>query len=139
MTKLSPFRYLKTSPEIIRLAVMLYFRFPHPKAGSAAVTHFAKSAILGDSESLTEPILPRAPDTASYPPQNIRLKWSYQLGLAHLAVPQPSLGVTWPNLNGSGSKALGPGSPIIAPPLIPEPFLQTHSVIFCKAHNNLAI
>jgi putative transposase len=28
MTKRSPFRYLKTSPEIIRLAVMMYFRFP---------------------------------------------------------------------------------------------------------------
>ncbi|AGI66499.1 IS91-family transposase [Octadecabacter antarcticus 307] len=28
MTKHSPFRYLKTSPEIIRLAVMMYVRFP---------------------------------------------------------------------------------------------------------------
>ena len=28
MTKLSPFKYFKTSPEIIRLAVMLYVRFP---------------------------------------------------------------------------------------------------------------
>ncbi len=28
MTKRSPFRYLKTSPEIIRLSVMLYVRFP---------------------------------------------------------------------------------------------------------------
>ncbi|MCV2891349.1 IS6 family transposase, partial [Ruegeria sp. XHP0148] len=28
MTKISPFRYFKTSPEIIRLAVMLYIRFP---------------------------------------------------------------------------------------------------------------
>jgi putative transposase len=28
MTKPSPFRYFKTSPEIIRLAVMLYVRFP---------------------------------------------------------------------------------------------------------------
>jgi putative transposase len=28
MTKCSPFRYFKTSPEIIRLAVMLYVRFP---------------------------------------------------------------------------------------------------------------
>ena len=27
MTKRSPFRYFKTSPEIIRLAVMLYVRF----------------------------------------------------------------------------------------------------------------
>ena len=28
MPNLSPFRYFKTSPEIIRLAVMLYVRFP---------------------------------------------------------------------------------------------------------------
>lgn len=28
MTKRSPFRYFKTSPEIIRLALMLYVRFP---------------------------------------------------------------------------------------------------------------
>ncbi len=28
MTKRSPFRYFKTSPEIIRLAVVLYIRFP---------------------------------------------------------------------------------------------------------------
>jgi putative transposase len=28
MTKNSPFRYFKSSPEIIRLAVMLYVRFP---------------------------------------------------------------------------------------------------------------
>ncbi|MDA9206669.1 IS6 family transposase, partial [Planktomarina temperata] len=28
MAKHSPFRYFKTSPEIIRLAVMLYVRFP---------------------------------------------------------------------------------------------------------------
>ena len=28
MTNRSPFKYFKTSPEIIRLAVMLYVRFP---------------------------------------------------------------------------------------------------------------
>ena len=28
MTKHSPFRYFKTTPEVIRLAVMLYVRFP---------------------------------------------------------------------------------------------------------------
>jgi len=28
MSKRSPFRYFKTSPEVIRLAVMLYVRFP---------------------------------------------------------------------------------------------------------------
>jgi putative transposase len=31
MKKPSPFRYFKTSPEIIRLAVMLYIRFPLSK------------------------------------------------------------------------------------------------------------
>lgn len=28
MTKRSPFRYFKTSPEVIRLAVKMYVRFP---------------------------------------------------------------------------------------------------------------
>ena len=28
MTKRSPFRYFKTIPEVIRLAVMMYIRFP---------------------------------------------------------------------------------------------------------------
>jgi len=28
MTRRSPFRYFKPSPEIIRLAVMMYVRFP---------------------------------------------------------------------------------------------------------------
>jgi putative transposase len=28
MIKRGPFRYFKTSPEVIRLAVMLYVRFP---------------------------------------------------------------------------------------------------------------
>ena len=28
MTNRSPFRYFKTSPEVIRLAVMMYIRFP---------------------------------------------------------------------------------------------------------------
>ena len=28
MTKRSPFRYFRTSPEVIRLAVMMYVRFP---------------------------------------------------------------------------------------------------------------
>jgi len=32
-------------------------------------------------------------------------------------VSQPSLGVTWSNLNGSGSGALGPGGPYRTPPL----------------------
>ena len=28
MTKRSPFKYFKTSPEVIRLTMMLYVRFP---------------------------------------------------------------------------------------------------------------
>lgn len=28
MTKKNPFRYFKTSPEIIRLAVVMYYRYP---------------------------------------------------------------------------------------------------------------
>ena len=28
MKKLSPFRYFKTSPEVIRLTVMMYIRYP---------------------------------------------------------------------------------------------------------------
>lgn len=28
MTKTCPFKYFKTSPEIVRLAVMMYIRFP---------------------------------------------------------------------------------------------------------------
>lgn len=34
MTKRSPFRYLETSPEIIRLSVMLYVRFRSPSGTS---------------------------------------------------------------------------------------------------------
>ena len=51
MTKHSPFRYFKTSPEIIRLAVMLYVRFPlslrnvedllHERGVRAGITLFA--------------------------------------------------------------------------------------------------
>ena len=51
MTKHSPFRYFKTSPEIIRLAVMLYVRFAlslrnvedllHERGFDAGITLFA--------------------------------------------------------------------------------------------------
>ena len=54
MTKHSPFRYFKTSPEIIRLAVMLYVRFPlslrnvedllHERGVGAGITRFATVA-----------------------------------------------------------------------------------------------
>lgn len=30
MTRRSPFRYFRTRPEVIRLAVMMYVRFPLP-------------------------------------------------------------------------------------------------------------
>ena len=40
MTKHSPFRYFKTSPEIIRLAVMLYVRFPLKFNRTAALTEW---------------------------------------------------------------------------------------------------
>ena len=36
MTERSPFRYVKTSPEIIRLAVMMYIRFPLSPSGAAS-------------------------------------------------------------------------------------------------------
>ena len=54
MTKRAPFRYFKTSPEIIRLAVMLYVRFPlslrnvedllHERGIDAGITRFATVA-----------------------------------------------------------------------------------------------
>lgn len=34
MTERNPFRYFKTSPEIIRLAVMMYIRFPLSPRGA---------------------------------------------------------------------------------------------------------
>ena len=40
MTKRSPFRYFKTSPEIIRLAVMMYIWFPlSPHGALSAQVH----------------------------------------------------------------------------------------------------
>jgi putative transposase len=39
MTKRSPFKYFKTSPEIIRLAVMLYVRFPLSLRNVAVLLH----------------------------------------------------------------------------------------------------
>ncbi|MCH1583770.1 MAG: hypothetical protein L7S62_01305, partial [Flavobacteriales bacterium] len=54
MIKHSPFRYFKTSPEIIRLAVMLYVRFPlslrnvedllHERGIDAGIIRFATVA-----------------------------------------------------------------------------------------------
>jgi len=43
MTKLNPFRYFKTSPEIIRLAVMLYIRFPLPEKAPGGWGYFGDS------------------------------------------------------------------------------------------------
>lgn len=39
MSKHSPFRYFKTSPEVIRLAVMLYVRFPLPLRNVEDLVH----------------------------------------------------------------------------------------------------
>lgn len=39
MTKHSPFRYFKTSREIIRLALMLYIRFPLPLRNVEKLLH----------------------------------------------------------------------------------------------------
>jgi putative transposase len=39
MTKPSPFRHFKSSPQIIRLAVMLYVRFPLSRRNVADLLH----------------------------------------------------------------------------------------------------
>ena len=39
MTKHTPFRYIKTSPDVIRLAVMLYARFPRLLRNVEALLH----------------------------------------------------------------------------------------------------
>lgn len=39
MTERSPFRYFKTSPEIIRLAVIVYFRFLKARLAVKLVVH----------------------------------------------------------------------------------------------------
>jgi len=54
MTKHSLFRYTKTSPEVIRLAVMMYVRFPlslrnvedllHERGGDVSLTQAATAA-----------------------------------------------------------------------------------------------
>ena len=63
MTKHLPFRYYKTSPEIIRLAVMLYVRFPlslrnvedllHERGIEVALTQAATVAIYTERIFLT--------------------------------------------------------------------------------------
>jgi len=40
MTKHSAFRYFKTSPEIIRLAVMMYVRFPLSLRNVEGLLHY---------------------------------------------------------------------------------------------------
>jgi hypothetical protein len=39
MTQPGPFKHFKTSPEIFRLAVMLYVRFPLSPSGVVSVLH----------------------------------------------------------------------------------------------------
>ena len=65
MTKPSPFRYFKTSPEVIRLAVMLYVRFPlslrnvedllHERGVDVRLTQ-AATAARQDPQALTSDI-----------------------------------------------------------------------------------
>ena len=69
MTNHSPFRYFKTSPEIIRLAVMLYVRFPlslnnvedflHERGVGVGLTQAATVAIY--NERIRRPRLCAAP------------------------------------------------------------------------------
>ncbi|MDB2323797.1 hypothetical protein N9V38_03790, partial [Planktomarina temperata] len=60
MTKHSPFRYFKTSPEIIRLAVMLYVRFSirypsqNPKKCVCASVAHVLSVTLSQRKSTKE-------------------------------------------------------------------------------------
>ena len=57
MTKHSPFRYFKTSPEIIRLAVMLYVRFPLSLRNVEALLHEAFSVVDVGCVALSENFL----------------------------------------------------------------------------------
>jgi len=61
-TKHSPFRYFKTSPEIIRLAVMLYVRFPLSLRNVEDLLHergieISHETALSDKTSLRQPML----------------------------------------------------------------------------------
>jgi putative transposase len=53
MTKPSPFRYFKTSPEIIRLAVLLYIRFPLSLRNVEDLLHDRGSEVTGETGEQT--------------------------------------------------------------------------------------
>jgi putative transposase len=63
----NPFRYFKTSPEIIRLAVMLFIRFPLALRNVEDTSAVSKSAI--NHTVLVEPVRPMF---AAGPCQSIR-------------------------------------------------------------------
>ena len=54
MTKHSPFRYFKTSPEVIRLAVMLYVRFPLSLRNVEDLLHERETNLAGQRWSSGE-------------------------------------------------------------------------------------
>ena len=56
MKKRSPFRYFKTSPEIIRLVVMLYIRFPLLLRNVEDILHERGIEISHESVLLVEPV-----------------------------------------------------------------------------------
>ena len=51
MTKHSPFRYFKTSPDILRLAVMMYVRFPLLLRNVEDVLHERGIPVLAETGS----------------------------------------------------------------------------------------
>jgi len=59
MTKHSPFRYFQTSPEVIRLAVMMYVRFPLSVRNVEDLLHEGGVALSHETVrfSLTVPLL----------------------------------------------------------------------------------
>jgi transposase-like protein len=71
MTKPSPFKYFKTSPEIIRLAVMMYVRFPLSLCNVEDLLHERGIDIGHEGAVLVEPVWPhvrrRDPSAAGGP------------------------------------------------------------------------
>jgi len=46
----SPFRYFNSSPEIIRLVVMMYLRFPPHNRSFSRFAHFTKSRLSANPD-----------------------------------------------------------------------------------------
>ena len=57
MTKRGPFRYFKTSPEIIRLTVMLYIRYPLSLRNVEDLLHEDGIEISRETMDSAEPII----------------------------------------------------------------------------------